>query len=63
MLTDRAAEIISSFQNVEVLYQGKPVWIEIVDKQKEMAHIKILGEERFLDVPVSQLNENGAYES
>ena len=63
MRQDRAAEIISSALNFEVTWQGKPVWIETVNKVKHTADIIILGSHDKREVPIAELSETGNFES
>lgn len=63
MQQDRAAEIISSSLNFEVTWQGKPVWIESVNKVSKTAGIIILGSHDKREVPITELDETGNFES
>ena len=63
MRQDRAAEIISSSLQFEVTWNGRPVWIESVDKTRGMAQIVIMGSRDKKEVPVQELTETGNFES
>ena len=59
---DRAAEIISSSLHFEVTWQGKPVWLETINKQRQTATIVVLGGSDKREVPVTDLVETGNFE-
>lgn len=62
MHTNRAAEIISSSYNIEVIHNHKPVWIKAVDKTTHSASVVVLGSKEELEVPVAELSETGVTE-
>ncbi|MDP4182164.1 MAG: H-type small acid-soluble spore protein [Bacillota bacterium] len=57
MDTNRAKEIISSGDVVQVLYQGSPVWLESV-KDNNVAEVITLDRKQKIEVPVYLLVEN-----
>ncbi|MCX7884221.1 MAG: H-type small acid-soluble spore protein [Caloramator sp.] len=57
MLKDRALEIIKSSNNIEVLYNNKPVWIESI--KGNTVKVKDLNNNNIIEVPASQLQETG----
>ena len=59
---NRATEIISSSLNFEVTWEGKPVWLETVDKMRQTATIVVLGSSDKREVPVSDLVETGNFD-
>ncbi len=59
---DRATEIISSSLNFEVTWQGKPVWLETVNKMRQTATIVVLGGSDKREVPVTDLVETGNFD-
>ena len=59
---DRATEIISSSLNFEVTWQGKPVWLETVNKMRQTATIVVLGSSDKREVPVTDLVETGNFD-
>lgn len=63
MRQDRAAEIISSSLNFEVTWQGRPVWIESVNRVSNTAGIIILGSHDKREVSITELDETGNFES
>ena len=62
MNKDRAAEIISSSLDFEVLWDNKPVWLEAVNTVKDTAEIVILGSHDKREVPINELTETGNFE-
>ena len=59
---NRATEIISSSLNFEVTWEGKPVWMETVDKMRQTATIVVLGSSDKREVAVSDLVETGNFD-
>lgn len=58
MLPKRVEEILDSSKNIEVLYNGQPIWIEDINKNSSTAKIKVMGSNQVLDnVPVVDLKE------
>lgn len=58
MNTQRAQEILESAQEIDVNYNGTPVWIQHVDKEAGTARVfKAENPEDEMTVPVDQLNE------
>jgi H-type small acid-soluble spore protein len=57
MDTERAYQIIKSPDSIEVKYNNNPVWIDYIDRSKEMAAVRLLDSNERLEVPVSQLEE------
>lgn len=57
MLPNRAIEIINSPNNIEVLYENKPVWLQSVSGDK--VKVKDLNTDKIMEVPASQLIETG----
>ncbi|ERI92651.1 small acid-soluble spore protein, H-type [Clostridiales bacterium oral taxon 876 str. F0540] len=60
MIIDRAIEIMSSTNNISVLYAGKPVWIESLDKDKRTAVVSVVGTSQTEEVPVASLTDTGS---
>lgn len=59
MNTQRAIEISESPDMVQVTYQGMPIYIQHVDKDRETARIYPLGNpEEELDVSLAELSEH-----
>lgn len=56
MDTERAKQIMSAKNNIEVLYQGSPVWIENVT-QSNTAEVTYLETHDRVEVPVYKLVE------
>jgi small acid-soluble spore protein H (minor) len=54
----KAESIINSRDNIEVLYQGSPVWIQSING--EMARVKFMNTDSVSDIPVSDLIFGGA---
>ncbi|SNS42023.1 small acid-soluble spore protein H (minor) [Anaerovirgula multivorans] len=58
---NRAQEIVNSPNHIEILHQGKSVWITGLDAQRQVA--KVQDEEHVAEgikeVPIQQLIENG----
>jgi H-type small acid-soluble spore protein len=52
----RVREIINSLGVIEVLYQGRPVWIEDVDGS--LAQVRYLDARDSFEVPVGELKES-----
>lgn len=52
----RIREIINSLGVIEVLYQGRPVWIEDVDGS--LAQVRYLDTRDSFEVPIGDLEEN-----
>lgn len=62
MHMNRAAEIISSSHNIEVVHGDKSVWIKSIDKIANSAQVMILGSKEELQVPITELAETGVSE-
>ncbi|WP_096201090.1 H-type small acid-soluble spore protein [Bacillus sp. FJAT-45350] len=59
MNSQRAQEIVESMKEVEVLFNGTPVWIQHVDKEKDTARVyKEQNPDDEMTVPVEQLVEH-----
>ncbi|SET63560.1 small acid-soluble spore protein H (minor) [Natronincola peptidivorans] len=58
---NRAQEIVNSPNHIEVLHQGKPVWITGLDSQRNVAEVQeeaqAVGNKK--EVPLKELIENG----
>ncbi|OPJ55049.1 H-type small acid-soluble spore protein [Alkalithermobacter paradoxus] len=54
----RAKEIVTSPESIEVIYKGKPVWIESINNQTNSAYVKYLDNSERMEVPVMELVEN-----
>lgn len=54
---NRAIEIISSARFIEVTYNGRPVWIESVDKRTDSAVVMPCGTDKTIEVPLGELVE------
>lgn len=59
MIMDRAIEILNSKDNVRVLYENAPVWIESIDKDTKKATVKRIGIDQTEEVLVSSLKDTG----
>lgn len=59
MYTQRAKEIFESKDNIEVLYESYPVWIESVNLEQSIAEIRFLKDDTRVEVPISSLIETG----
>lgn len=58
MNTQRAQEIVESMKDIEVLFNGSPVWIQHVDQENGTARVyEENNPEKEMTVPVEQLNE------
>lgn len=57
----RAEEIMRVPAKIEVVYDGRPVWIESVNDQN--ATVTVMGTTRTMDVPLEELQETGKYET
>lgn len=55
MQLDRVRDILESKRNVEVFYQGHPVWIEAIDQ--ESAQVRLVDSNQQLKVPINMLAE------
>lgn len=53
----RAEEILHSPDSIEVMHEGKPVWIEGVNATT--ANVTVIGTCRTMDVPFNELEETG----
>ncbi|MBL4936741.1 small, acid-soluble spore protein, H family [Clostridium sp. YIM B02515] len=60
MIIDKAIEIMTSTKNISVLYEGKPIWIESVDKDKRTAVVSVLGTNQTEEVLVASLTYTGS---
>jgi H-type small acid-soluble spore protein len=60
MIIDRAIEIMSSTENIRVLYANDPVWIESIDKDTRKATVRVLDTNQVEEVLVSSLTDTGA---
>ena len=52
---NRVKEIMSSPENVEVLYESHPVWLDGVDDKAGMVKVRILDKREKVYVPVEDL--------
>lgn len=58
MKVERAKEILQSPNTIEVIYQGKSVWITDIDANNQTAHVQMpTTTNNIIQVPVDQLNE------
>ena len=62
MNTNRAAEIISSSHNIEVVHGDKSVWIKSIDKKANTAQVMVLGSKEEMEVSIDELGETGVSE-
>ncbi|GLC29124.1 H-type small acid-soluble spore protein [Clostridium omnivorum] len=60
MIIDRALEILNSKDNIRVLYENDPIWIESVDTENRKATISIVGTAQTMEVPISSLTDTGS---
>lgn len=60
MELEQAQKILYSDQKFNVLYNGSPVWIESLDRQRGTAMVKLLddGLDTVREVPVARLLES-----
>lgn len=59
MDSKRAQEIFHGSKNIEVLYNGAPIWIEnISGLDGQNAEIRFVSNNKKFQVPVIELNEN-----
>jgi len=54
---NRAREIFNSPENIEVLLDGTPVWIENLDPGRESARVRPMNGKESREVPVAELVE------
>lgn len=59
MKTQRAAEILNSPEQLEVLYQNEPVWIEDINDRNQTAVVRFIGSHHSRTVYVQDLLETG----
>lgn len=59
MLSKRAAEIIQSTSNIEVIYKGSSVWINNLNSENNTAYVRDINTKKEMEVPISELNETG----
>jgi small acid-soluble spore protein H (minor) len=59
MRIERAAEILSSPNTVEVVYNNMPVWIDNIDEGRHTASIRLMETGNRIEVPVDELSESG----
>lgn len=58
MKVDRAQQILNSSQNIEVTYQGTPIWITDVHNSTGTAHVKMpKNSTNLVEVSVEELTE------
>ncbi len=57
MQFDRAKEILNSSDNINVTYHNSPVWIESLQGDDSSAFVTLIGTERSMTVPVTELAE------
>jgi len=61
MIMDRAIEIMSSTENIRVLYNNAPVWIESIDRETRRAKVRMIGmNNQIEEVLISSLTDTGA---
>jgi small acid-soluble spore protein H (minor) len=59
MQLERVSEILKSPDNIEVLYNNNPVWIDDIDEDKKTVSVRFLNSDETLEVPVNELEETG----
>ncbi len=59
MRAQRAAEIVKSPHNIEVVYNNTPIWIDSVDEVRETASVRLIETNSCIEVSVNELNETG----
>ncbi|RKD33436.1 H-type small acid-soluble spore protein [Thermohalobacter berrensis] len=59
MDVQRANEILNSPNNIEVLYNNTPVWIEKINSEKGTANVKMLNNNTSIEVNTKNLVETG----
>ncbi|WFD10445.1 H-type small acid-soluble spore protein [Tepidibacter hydrothermalis] len=57
MILRRATEILQSDDNIQVLYQNEPVWLENIDSRTETVYVKSLNNDKRMVVPIIELTE------
>ena len=57
----RAEQIYNAPETIEVLYEGKPIWIEEINGSK--AKIQIIGADKTINAPISELEDTGRFSS
>ncbi|MDP4146784.1 MAG: H-type small acid-soluble spore protein [Bacillota bacterium] len=55
----RVNEIIQSKDSIEVIYNGRSVWIEDYDKREKTAYVKDMESQKMINVSVEELEETG----
>ncbi|NLM13407.1 MAG: H-type small acid-soluble spore protein [Epulopiscium sp.] len=59
MKPERAAEILNSPEQLEVLYQNEPVWIEDINNRNQTAVVRFIGSHHSRTVDLKDLSETG----
>ncbi|HHW67567.1 MAG: Small acid-soluble spore protein family [Epulopiscium sp.] len=59
MKPERAAQILNSQEQVEVLYQNEPVWIEDINDRNQTAVVRFIGSHHSRTVDLNDLTETG----
>ncbi|MFC0190339.1 H-type small acid-soluble spore protein [Fictibacillus aquaticus] len=59
MNASRAQQIIESTKEIEVLYNGTPVWLQSVDETKQTVRAYTADQpDQEMDIPVGELRES-----
>ena len=59
MHANRAEEIMHSPFLTEVLYRSSPIWIDHIDKERNIAQVTYLEKGNTVEVSITQLDEKG----
>ena len=59
MKAQRAAEILNSPEQQEVLYQNESVWIEDINDRNQTAVVRFIGSHHSRNVAIEDLSETG----
>lgn len=53
----RAAEIFESLGVVQVTYKGKPIWIEEINEENDLARVRDINTHKEITVDIKKLEE------
>lgn len=56
---NRAEEIINTKGIIEVTYKDSPVWLESIIRENDTAQVKLLSNDKTMNIPVHDLMESG----
>jgi H-type small acid-soluble spore protein len=60
MIIDRAIEILNSTDNIAVLHEGRPIWIESINTDSRKAIVRVVGTDQVEEVLVATLTDTGS---